>query len=144
MTIDTRVTLEGMYDDYDWSIVFAVANEGRYRRPYGEQYEPNLRGKPKRVEGATVNEDLFCLDDVLNIIDASVGENDGADWLVVGVLKDGRWFYIQAGCDYTGWDCRSSGHAHVGDTLQMIHQWGMTDEARQRLPLVAEALGETP
>lgn len=137
-------TIESMHDDYDWQHVFAVANEGRYYRSYGESVEENLRERPKRVEGATVNEDLFHIADVERIIDASVGENDGNDWLVVGLLKDGRWFYIQAGCDYTGWDCRSSGHAHVGDTLQMIHQWGMTDEARARLPLVSAEIGETP
>lgn len=46
----------------------------------------------------------FKPEDVVYIVKAIEGENDGADWEMVGRLKDGRWFYIHAGCDYTGWD----------------------------------------
>jgi hypothetical protein len=34
------------------------------------------------------------------------GEN-GDDWRWVVALTDGRFAFIQGGCDYTGWDCQS-------------------------------------
>jgi hypothetical protein len=46
----------------------------------------------------------FTRKDVKRVIAARDGENDGADWVVVGELKDGRFFCVEAGCDYTGWD----------------------------------------
>lgn len=44
------------------------------------------------------------------------GENDGADWHWLVELADGRWAYINGGCDYTGWDCQSSCDAHIADS----------------------------
>lgn len=31
------------------------------------------------------------------------GVNDEADWAALCRLKDGRWGFVHAGCDYTGW-----------------------------------------
>jgi hypothetical protein len=46
----------------------------------------------------------FTLADVADVIAAVEGENDGADWVAVVRLRDGRFGYVTAGCDYTGWD----------------------------------------
>lgn len=35
------------------------------------------------------------------------GERDGANWEWVLTLDDGTSWRVVAGCDYTGWDCRS-------------------------------------
>jgi hypothetical protein len=32
------------------------------------------------------------------------GENDGDDWRWVVRRTDGKFVYVQGGCDYTGWD----------------------------------------
>lgn len=32
------------------------------------------------------------------------GERDGDDWRWVVSLTDGKYAFIQGGCDYTGWD----------------------------------------
>lgn len=37
------------------------------------------------------------------VIASVEGENDEEAWLMVGKLKDGRYFRINASCDYTGW-----------------------------------------
>ena len=37
------------------------------------------------------------------------GENDGPDWIWIFQTEDNLWAYLVAGCDYTGWDCRSDG-----------------------------------
>lgn len=45
----------------------------------------------------------FTRFDVEHIEAAYEGENDGDPWRIYGRLKDGRWFYLEAWCDYTGW-----------------------------------------
>jgi len=45
----------------------------------------------------------FTRNDVVTILHATEGENDGPNWEALGFVRDGRWFYISAGCDYTGW-----------------------------------------
>lgn len=132
-----------MKKDYNWQHVFAVANDGKVpcdRTEDGYWVENNLIGRPEKSQGATCTDDVFTMDDVATIIDASDGENDGASWMVVGVLNDTRAFFIEAGCDYTGWDCHSSGSCWVADSLADLLRWGMTDEARERLPSVQSAV----
>lgn len=129
-TPDRTTDLATLAADYDWQEVFGCAGApGR-----------NNNIAPKRVEGATCAETKFTIDDVAYVVDASPGENDGAHWMIVGVLNDTRAFFIEAGCDYTGWDCRSWGRSFVADDLDAILQWGMTDEARERLPAVHAAV----
>jgi hypothetical protein len=85
------------------------------------------------VEGATCDESVFGYDDIDEILGMSDGENDGPPWLLVLKLKDGRFAYIEAGCNYTGWDCQAGGTAHVADTLEQLIRFGLTEEARDRL-----------
>lgn len=54
------------------------------------------------------NPQPFNLFDVERVLAVVEGENDGPDWHWVVQLKDGRFAYLQGGCDYTGWDCQSS------------------------------------
>ncbi|RJQ33869.1 hypothetical protein C4568_03650 [Candidatus Parcubacteria bacterium] len=46
--------------------------------------------------------------DIDNVLAAVYGENDGADWHYIVLMKDGEHAYISGGCDYTGWDCQAS------------------------------------
>lgn len=82
----------------------------------------------------------FTLDDVDTIEGESAGENDGPSWLVYGRLRDGRWFFIEAGCDYTGWNCVSDGAVWLAADRAELIRSGMGADARDRLGLtVAEA-----
>lgn len=59
----------------------------------------------ERVVGDEVTSiDFFTREDVEKIFHSDEGENDEASWIMVGKLKDGRYFFLEAGCDYTGWD----------------------------------------
>jgi hypothetical protein len=51
---------------------------------------------------------------------------------VYGRLKDGRWFLLAAGCDYTGWDCQAGGVAKIADSREELEQYGITDEQKAR------------
>ena len=53
-------------------------------------------------------QDGFTVADIAKVLAVVEGENDGADWRWVLRLNDGRFVFLQGGCDYTGWDCQSS------------------------------------
>lgn len=77
----------------------------------------------------------FTIEDVAEIIDYRDGENDEANWIMYGKLKDGRYFTLSAGCDYTGWDCQAGGTSETADTLEKLIRFGMGDDERDRYGL---------
>ena len=73
-------------DNYDWNEVFK----------YAANPEP-------AAPGVVVDCAAFSREDVVKLYGIVEGENDGPDWIAYGRLRDGRYFSIAAGCDYTGW-----------------------------------------
>lgn len=59
----------------------------------------------------------FERDDVKAILGVSEGQNEGDPWIMLGQLNDGRFFFLNAWCDFTGWDCQAGGEAYVAETL---------------------------
>lgn len=84
----------------------------------------------------------FNRESVFEIYGVQEGENDGAPWMVFGKLKDGRYFYLEAGCDYTGWDCRAGGGASVSLTKEGAIKNCLTEEARRIFGIVEDNVGE--
>ncbi len=107
--------------DYDWQEAFK----------FGE--------KPRGVLGYTGNLDAVSIDDIAEVIGVSNGENDGANWIGAFILNDGRYAFVSAGCDYTGWDCQAGGDAQVASDRESLIRWAMGDEDRARLALPLEA-----
>lgn len=106
-------------NNYDWEQAFAYAGESS---GYGS------------ADIQTINNcfrDGFTREDVIKIYNLDVGENDEKPWRIFGKLKDGRYFYLEAGCDYTGWDCQASGRAWVAKSKKEVIQHGMSQEARE-------------
>lgn len=62
-------------------------------------------------------------------------EYDDGDFDCMGafILKDGRFAYLEVGCDYTGWDCQSSGSSWVTDSFDSLWSFGFTRDAKVRL-----------
>lgn len=79
----------------DWQSVFAYAGE-----PDAGDGSASVGAVPP---GSDVPTKPFSRWDVAEVLGTSEGENDRQNWLVYGRLKDGRYFFITAGCDYTGW-----------------------------------------
>lgn len=102
-------------EDYDWQEAFAYARN--IRTATGCDPAP------------------FTIDDVASVHAADPGQNDEQSWMMAGQLKDGRWFFLDAWCDYTGWDCQAGGDAQVANSLPALIRYGMTEEARQRMNL---------
>jgi len=95
------------------------------------------------VEGYRGSIATFALHDVSRVVAREDGENDERDWLGVFELADGRFVFVAAGCDYTGWDCRAHGHTRVAATLTDLVRWGIGQNERARfgdqLPVIDPA-----
>lgn len=74
----------------------------------------------------------FVLEDVAEVLASVKGENDGANWVAILRLQDGRYAYLTAWCDYTGWGCREGGESATSNTFEGIAQH-LTDDDRSRL-----------
>lgn len=53
------------------------------------------------------------------------------DWFFE--LKDGRFAFVSAGCDYTGWGCQDWGHTIIGPDEETMMRLGLGDEDRVRI-----------
>ncbi len=60
------------------------------------------------------NSQEFTVFDIEAVLAVHEGENDGDDWRWILKLKknapaakNGKFVFMQGGCDYTGWDCQS-------------------------------------
>ena len=111
------MTPDEMREDYDWQEAFKAL----------DKVEP--------VEGYEGPLDAVTLDDVEEVIAASAGDNDGPAWVCIVRLRDRRFAFLSAGCDYTGWDCQAGGDAWVHGDLDALVQFGCTREARERMGL---------
>lgn len=103
--------------------------------PYSRYNEP----KVSCVHGWSGDASGFTRDDVAEILAIEDGENDGANWIGFFLLKDGRYAFLSAGCDYTGWDCQSGGHAIVGPDKDTMLRLGIGKEDLERLNLARPA-----
>ena len=116
-------------EDEDWQLAFEYAG-GKVDSDYAGFGVANVQAIGE------CDTSPFGVQDVAKVYKMSAGENDGAAWIMFGRLKDGRHFFLNAGCDYTGWDCQAGGDAWVStDKERLIHSaMGIEDRRRFRLP----------
>lgn len=124
-------TLDERIRGYDWEHAFQCC--GAAEEDASCFNDPNVNA----AIGSNVDAAPFQRTDVAEVLATADGENDGPNWLGVFKLKDGRYAFLSAGCDYTGWDCQSGGHAIVSHDLGHLIQFGLGDTDRVRLGLVA-------
>lgn len=119
--------VDGHWDHYDWESAFScasgVAQGGCSWSKTPDWAVPDSLKSPAPA---------FDRTDVAEVLHISVGEKDERDWLLVGRLKSGLYFFLAAGCDYSGWDCQSDGRAYVGRSLDDVSSV-ITTEERIRL-----------
>lgn len=98
-------------EDGDWEEVFKYAD------------------KPKDCGvDDTVGSHGFSREDVSKIYHLHLGGNDYDNWWLLCGLKDGRYAYITAWCDYTGWECQAGGESYVSDSLEHLLKFIPEDE----------------
>lgn len=118
-------------DDWNWGEAFGCAGEPGHENTNlpddcTERVPPTTTWRPVTRE------------DVEAIIYAEDGEHDESDWVGLFRLKSGHYLALRAGCDYTGWDCRSGGSSSVHTTEADAIRFGLTEEERARLGLRLE------
>ena len=57
------------------------------------------------------------------------GRYDEENWYALMVLNDGRYAFYEAGCDYTGFDCRGYMNLYIDSSWSDIINFGLTDDA---------------
>lgn len=88
--------------------------------------------------------------DIRDVLASAEGENDVANWIALVTLRDGRFAFISAWCDYTGWGCQDGGRVVVSSTFRELLQFGLDADERARLGLklvysgVATTAGDEP
>jgi hypothetical protein len=110
------MTTDDLKQSSDWEAAFECAMRG-------------VRG----VLGYTGSLAHFTRYDVVAVLASAEGENDGASWIGAFLLSDGRFAFVSAWCDYTGWGCQDGGDTQVAATLDDLVRLAMTTEDRQRL-----------
>ncbi len=119
--------LQEFLDDSDWCDAF-----GEAMGVEPDAYAKSLKN-PRRVLGFDGSDAPFARSDVARIVAISTGEKDELDWIGVFQLNDGRFGFVRAGCDFTGWDCQAGGDAEVAATIEDLVRLAMKDEERSRL-----------
>ncbi len=86
----------------------------------------------------------FGIADIAEVIHITEGENDGPSWVGVFRLNDGRFGCVDAGCDYTGWDCQADGEGFINESLDNLIRFNLTSASRRRLNLELPDLDHIP
>jgi len=85
----------------------------------------------------------FRLEDVAYVLAYLAGENDGPAYHWIVAMKDHTYAFVTGSCDYTGWDCQSSGSATIvlsmGEALRLAEAEGSIIFDRLCKQLVGEA-----
>jgi hypothetical protein len=130
VSIIDESTLPERIRSYDWAAVFEFCGpiEGDSSHCCGNE-EINVSA----ALGSTASPAPFQRVDVADVIACSDGEHEDRSWVLVARLKDGRFAFVSASCDYTGWDCRSGGYAIVSHDLDHLKQFGIGADEMVRL-----------
>ncbi len=118
----------------DWEMAFQCCGPAE-EDSYGAYNTPSVSAA---IDKSHVLTDPFRRVDVKRVIAAYTESTEGygqVDVLGVFELNDGRFAFLTAGCDTTGWDCQSGGHAIVDDDLDHLIQFGLGAEERSKLKL---------
>lgn len=126
-----------IFEDSDWRYVFSFAS-GKYE---GCNSDPSC---PEWVAGDEHSgvASPATVDDVVEVIAQAVEHtpDDGSycdsDFWMVARLQDGRFLFVTAGCDTTGWGCRDGGRSYCASSLERL-VIAMTPEERIKLGLSA-------
>jgi len=61
---------------------------------------------------------------------SKTGQNDETPWIIIGKF-DKYYFFIEAGCDYTGWNCCGNyGKIIWATNYTDLYKYGLTDKIR--------------
>lgn len=113
-----------------WAEVFGVAVCGDWQNSTPQPVAVVPPGSVPSMEHG------FYIDDVARIFAGQEGENEGLNWILLGQLVDGRYFYLMAGNGaYTGFEINGHGDACVAHTWDDIVRYGLSAFERKEFNL---------
>jgi len=124
-------TPDNWKENYDWRKAF------EYAGPVVVSEYSSRDGSPDVKAVGECDTSPFTPEDVVKVYAMSEGENDGPSWIMWGKLEDGRYFFLIAGCDYTGWDCQAGGSAFVSKQKGRLVDSAMGADDRQRFGILS-------
>lgn len=68
-----------------------------------------------KVEHIDFEKEVKCL--------YTLGEHDGASWILIDQLQSGLYFHFEASCDFTGFDCQGGGNIHLESSLEKLYKF---------------------
>ena len=97
-----KEAIDHIKTDYDWEKAFGFGNTDEY---CGDDtvctYKSHVTAA---VDGDTVSINHVHRSNIKEVVAYSDGENDIRSWIALFLVNDGRYAFLDAGCDYTGWD----------------------------------------
>lgn len=75
----------------------------------------------------------FSREDVYELY--GINEFEG-DLVCYGLLKDGRYFYLNAYYDVNGWSNASGGYVTIGETKEEVEIFCLTEATRTRMKVI--------
>lgn len=85
------------------------------------------------IPNTDYNFESFSREDVYELYGIDEFEND---LICYGLLKDGRYFYLNSYCDCDGWSHTSTGVVMIGETKEEIEIFCLTESAKTRMNLL--------
>jgi hypothetical protein len=124
MNKENKMTLEQFRDDGDWRTIFMDVRDTS---------GGNLLGGVDSASNPTTREvRSFKMSDVAEVIAVANGEKDELSWIGLFRTVGGFYLFVEAWCDYTGWDCQSGASAEWHTDLDQAKAM-ISDGSRARL-----------
>lgn len=138
------IGLADLRSDYDWREVFGQGGGGNCHQK-ADACPP----------GSAVDITPPNIEDVVGVVAASNGENDGAEWVGLFEMRDGRYVVASGGCDFTGWDCQANNSIEVAASAadavcvglskeQIVRLWGVGADKPDEIELPAPVCSKQP
>lgn len=118
------------------SMITDIVEIQEFFQQYGfnDTFEMCCDSLSKIEQSEEVSTKSLSISDIEVVLAYDEGENDGENWIFILKAYDGRYAFMSAGADYTGFQCRSwiSG-SHVSYNLNSLINFGLDDNERSRL-----------
>jgi hypothetical protein len=101
---------------------------------FGDTFEMGCGDLKKIDNNEEISTHSIKVDDIESVISYDEGQNDGDNWIFIIKTYDGRYVFMSAGADYTGFGCQQwLNNSDISYSLTTLINFSLTDEDRSRL-----------
>ena len=99
---------------------------------YFKKYHVSIMFRPLMGQLETHKDGKKFHENIINFIWCEEGQNDEKPWLLLCQLRNGKYAYYTAYCDYTGFDCQGGMALYIASTPEILVEMAMTDAERDK------------